>query len=172
VLNPPFVFGPPIHSVAKVSDLNTSVADWYNTVLTQGPTTATPAKLTAGSVFIDVRDLGVAHVRVLEESAAGGERFIIASSSFVWQDWINATNALPKDVLDKLANPSELPKGDPARDSSHPEAKIYINYNTEKAARVLGLGPRSLAKSENFTTYLNISQCAQGMVEEFAKRGW
>lgn len=104
VINPPFVsalimvniadfdqyhqvFGPPLHFVPKLADLNTSAADWYNTVLTSGPTTSMPAKLTMGSCWIDVRDLGLAHVAALAKSEAGGERFIISAGSFVWQDW-------------------------------------------------------------------------------------
>lgn len=33
VLNPPFVWGPTVHEVAKAEDLNTSMVDWYNTVV-------------------------------------------------------------------------------------------------------------------------------------------
>lgn len=39
------------------------------------------------SSFIDVRDLGLAHVLALEKEAAGGERVITSSGPYNWQDW-------------------------------------------------------------------------------------
>jgi nucleoside-diphosphate-sugar epimerase len=33
VLNPPFVYGPVLHEVDKPDDLNTSMLDWFNTVI-------------------------------------------------------------------------------------------------------------------------------------------
>lgn len=33
VINPPFVFGPVLHEVDKPENLNTSAADWFNTVV-------------------------------------------------------------------------------------------------------------------------------------------
>lgn len=71
----------------SLSDLNTSTAEWYNTVLTPGPISADHARLTAGNGWVDVRDLALAHVRTLERHAAGGERIIVCAGSFVWQDW-------------------------------------------------------------------------------------
>ncbi|KAF7973250.1 hypothetical protein HWV62_15763 [Athelia sp. TMB] len=172
VVNPPFVFGPPLHSVPKLADLNTSAADWYNTVLTSGPTTSMPAKLTMGSCWIDVRDLGLAHVAALAKSEAGGERFIISAGSFVWQDWLNIVNGLPKDDLAKLTNAASIPTGQPAHDSTHPETKILFNYKTDKAARILGMGQSHQAQGQGFTAYRTKKQCAVDMVQDFASRGW
>ncbi|KZP04929.1 hypothetical protein FIBSPDRAFT_940735 [Athelia psychrophila] len=172
VINPPYVFGPPIHSVLKVEDLNTSTADWYNTALTKEPTTNAPATLTAGSSWIDVRDLGAAHVAALATPQAGGERLIISAGPFVWQDWINVVNALPKDVLAKLADPSGIPTGDPVHDRSHPETVTLITYKTEKATRILGMGPSQQAHGEGFTAYRTMKESAEGMVKDFASRGW
>ncbi|KZP19766.1 D-lactaldehyde dehydrogenase [Athelia psychrophila] len=172
VINPPFVFGPPIHSVLKVEDLNTSAADWYTTALTQGPVTNTPAKLTMGGCWIDVRDLGAAHVAALATPQAGGERLIITAGPFVWQDWVNVVNELPKDVLAKLADPSGIPTGDPARDSSHPETTTLVTYKTEKAARILGMGPSEQGQGEGFTAYRTMKESAEDMVQDFASRGW
>ena len=43
--------------------------------------------LLQGFCWIDVRDLGEAHVRALETEAAGGERIIVSAGHFLWQDW-------------------------------------------------------------------------------------
>ena len=37
--------------------------------------------------WVDVRDVGLAHALALEKPAAGGERMIISSSAYNWQDW-------------------------------------------------------------------------------------
>lgn len=52
---------------------------------------STPAILAQSSGWIDVRDLGEAHVRALEKEAAGGERIIVSAGQFTWQDWSEYT---------------------------------------------------------------------------------
>ena len=37
--------------------------------------------------WVDVRDVALGHVRTLEVPEAGGERFILSSGPFIWQDW-------------------------------------------------------------------------------------
>ena len=37
--------------------------------------------------FVDVRDLGLAHVLALQKAAAGGERIIVSSGAWTWQDF-------------------------------------------------------------------------------------
>ena len=39
------------------------------------------------SEWIDVRDVALAHVLALQKEEAGGERIIISSGKWVWQDW-------------------------------------------------------------------------------------
>ena len=39
------------------------------------------------SEWIDVRDVALAHVLALQKEGAGGERIIISSGKWVWQDW-------------------------------------------------------------------------------------
>ena len=79
------VFGPVLHEVSSPDALNTSAKDWYDTIIKQSKT---PQQVTAfqGS-WIDVRDVALAHILSLEKPSAGGQRFIITSGNFVWQDW-------------------------------------------------------------------------------------
>ena len=44
-------------------------------------------KLSESASWVDVRDLALAHVLALEKPEAGGERIIISSGSWRWQDW-------------------------------------------------------------------------------------
>ena len=75
---------PVIHEVSTPDSLNTSAKQWYDVVV---KAESTPSALLQGSCWIDVRDLGEAHVRALEKEAAGGERIIVSAGHFNWQDW-------------------------------------------------------------------------------------
>ncbi|KAF7970721.1 hypothetical protein HWV62_23212 [Athelia sp. TMB] len=115
VVNPPMVFGPPIHELSSPESLNTSLADWYETVIAPA---ALGATFTGVSSWIDVRDLAEAHKLALETAEAGGERLIISAGPYRWQDWINAASSLPADTLAVLAHPEHVPKGDPTHGST------------------------------------------------------
>ena len=75
---------PPIHELSSPESLNTSLADWYKTVLVPA---APGATFTGVSSWIDVRDLAEAHKLALETVEAGGERLIISAGPYKWQDW-------------------------------------------------------------------------------------
>ncbi|KAH9487432.1 Putative uncharacterized oxidoreductase [Psilocybe cubensis] len=75
VLNPPFIFGPPIHKVDSSSSLNTSMQSWFDNVV--DGRNITKEDLSDSTCWIDVRDAALAHVLSLEKPEAGGERIII-----------------------------------------------------------------------------------------------
>ena len=71
---------PVIHEISKPESLNTSMMDWYNTVLLEESGGQTAHQLvTTGPPWIDVRDLAFAHVRALQVQEAGGERIIVGT---------------------------------------------------------------------------------------------
>ncbi|KAI8852756.1 hypothetical protein BC829DRAFT_440377 [Chytridium lagenaria] len=75
VCNPPFIYGPPIHEVAKYEDLNTSVkiiADYLTGAIAV-------RNLTLG--YVDVRDVATAHVRALTSEKASGKRIIVSAGT-------------------------------------------------------------------------------------------
>ena len=79
-----------MHEVPSPSELNTSSKDWFMTIFHN---TKTPEFLaTFQNSWVDVRDLSYAHVKALEVPEAGGNRFIISSGNFVWQDWCKLPN--------------------------------------------------------------------------------
>lgn len=91
-------------------------------------------------------------------------------------------NAFPKETLAGLANPSSIPTGTPARDSTHPDARHLFSYDTAKAVRILGMSPANANADVNtneegegekgYTPYRGLEECARGMVAEFVRRGW
>lgn len=88
-------------------------------------------------------------------------------AEFIIVTVVNVANSLPEETRCKLAKPADIPRGDPAQDSSHPEVHHLISYKTEKAKRILDLG-----EGEGSTPYRSMIEATQGMVEVFAERGW
>ncbi|KAF5311861.1 hypothetical protein D9619_003774 [Psilocybe cf. subviscida] len=146
---PPFAFGPPIHDTSLTS-LNASLALWYVVM-----STPKPKELLAGSyLWIDVRDVALAHVLALEEPEAGGERIIVSAASYVWQEWLDALSTLPSNLL-----PSHQDKWQ----RGFPEIcdnKVYMITVNGKQERVLGIKYRTAAET------------ARDTLVEFARRGW
>ncbi|KAH6903380.1 D-lactaldehyde dehydrogenase [Coprinopsis sp. MPI-PUGE-AT-0042] len=149
VINPPFVFGPPIHEVSTSDALNVSVRHWWDNVVSDKP--KTEQALAFSSSWVDVRDLADAHVLALEKDAAGGERIIVSAGGFVWQEWLDIANSIQPSPL----NNHKLPVGFPS------VKKAYnLTYDTTKEKTILGIKHRS--KEEVTRDHL----------EDFAKRGW
>ncbi|KAF8999674.1 hypothetical protein BDQ17DRAFT_1308461 [Cyathus striatus] len=86
-LCPPTVFGPPIQDVNSISTLNGSLRLFYFTVLS--PTSQSKEQVETSTSWVDVRDVGEAHLRALKQENAGGERIIISADVSIWQEWIN-----------------------------------------------------------------------------------
>ncbi|KAH0589917.1 hypothetical protein H2248_000109 [Termitomyces sp. 'cryptogamus'] len=150
VLNPSYVFGPPIHELKSSDALNTSLRLWYDVVVVGGKT---ENFLKTGLAFIDVRDVAEANVLALEKEAAGGERIIISAGPFIWQQWVDVANSLSLPI----PSHSKLPIGYPGLAGT---AKLPVEFDTRKAARILGL------------TYLNQEQVTRDSLADFVKRGW
>ncbi|KAF2105365.1 NAD dependent epimerase/dehydratase [Lophiotrema nucula] len=76
-LCPPMTFGPVVHPVARVEDLNESNAMLWE-IATSSP--STPLPVARVPFWIDVRDLALAHVEAVLRPAAGGKRFVPAAT--------------------------------------------------------------------------------------------
>ncbi|KAF9482945.1 D-lactaldehyde dehydrogenase [Pholiota conissans] len=152
VINPPFVFGPPIHDVNSISSLNTSVQLWIDMVTSTTPKSA--QALLDSNAWVDVRDVALAHVLALEVDAAGGERVVVAEGSWIWQEWLDIANSLPSNPF----STHPLYKGEP--DLLKDEKKYLISYDTCKEHSIFGI---------KFHTKL---ETTKDTLEDFAKRGW
>lgn len=148
-LNPPFVFGPAIHELTDPASLNTSAKAFYDYVAdaSEAEVAGNDFLAKGGGCWVDVRDLAEAHRLALEKQEAGGERIIICSGPFKWQDFIDAANAL--DPPPKLSKP--IPKGRPGSGSGHPHTVHLANYDTSKSDRVFGLKYRTIATTTKDT---------------------
>ncbi|KAJ5469380.1 hypothetical protein N7539_008998 [Penicillium diatomitis] len=73
-LCPPMVFGPTVHPVSSVDQLNES-----NAVLWSVAAGADPLPTARVPAWVDVRDLAEAHVQALMSPGAGGKRYIPVS---------------------------------------------------------------------------------------------
>ncbi|KAJ7439754.1 NAD(P)-binding protein [Mycena latifolia] len=142
---PPFVFGPHINEAITPDALTSSSRRFY-AAFTQP---STPEVLRSGAFWLDVRDLGRAHVLALLEAAAGGERIIVSAGPFFWQD-----------CLDAAPDSSKYQKGDPGatKDAVQP-----IRYDASKAARVLGM---------TGTAYRALEETVRDTVADWEARGW
>lgn len=114
VLCPPMVFGPVVHPVARVQDLNDS-----NSYLWAVASGAQPFPVARVPLWVDVRDVAFAHVEALLRPEAKNMRFLVAApENFSYQraagiihdtfDW--AKTSVPTDG--QGGSVPEWPKGD------------------------------------------------------------
>lgn len=73
-INPPFVFGPPIHDLRSLADTNTSNKRILSAIDGSFKKGVPP---TGSWMWVDVRDVALAHVRAVERPEAGGHRFLM-----------------------------------------------------------------------------------------------
>ncbi|KAI6037909.1 hypothetical protein EDC04DRAFT_2082589 [Pisolithus marmoratus] len=157
-LNPPFVFGPAIHELTDPASLNTSAKMFYDYVADASKAEAAGNDFLAqsGTCWVDVRDVAKAHCLSLEKQEAGGERIIVSSGLFKWQDFIDAANALsPPPQLSK-----PIPKGQPGSGTGHPDTVHLVIFDTSKSDRVLGL------------KYRTIETTTKDTFADYQARGW
>ncbi|KAJ6595879.1 hypothetical protein DFH09DRAFT_1135874 [Mycena vulgaris] len=164
-VNPSYVLGPILHEVSSAKSLNQSTLDWYRAVLSpnsSGMSNEALAREPPAS-YVDVRDVAEAHVLALEKDAAGGERFVVSKSFYVYQDWLDVVQDilpsiqanLPADIpASRLA---ELPKG--VRGAGKAAVRA-IEFDVRKGERVLGISYRSMEET------------AEDSLKDYLGRGW
>jgi nucleoside-diphosphate-sugar epimerase len=132
-LCPPYVFGPPIHAPESQAALNTSNA--YFAMLMHGgwkqqlPPTGT-------WLWVDVRDIALAHVRAMEVPEAGGKRFFITAGHFDMKEVADIAKKNFPEYADKL--PTELM-------SDKPDS-LY-GFDNSRSKEILNLEYRALQSS-------------------------
>ncbi|KAL1885773.1 methylglyoxal reductase (NADPH-dependent) gre2 [Paecilomyces lecythidis] len=133
-INPPLVFGPIVHYLNSLEAVNTSNARVRD--LIQGKY---KEKLPATGIFlwVDVRDVALAHVRAIEVPEAGGQRFFVVSGQFSNKQIADVIRETHPELEDKL------PPKDSPEDLS---PDTYVPDNS-KSVKVLGLKYRSLKES-------------------------
>jgi nucleoside-diphosphate-sugar epimerase len=131
-INPPMIWGPLAHTISGTKDINESNARLYTGLLNSSKDAPMPPN--GVHMYVDVRDLAVAHVAAVTTPEAGGERIIVSSKAMSTQEIAD----LFRKNFPELE--SRIPLGKPGT-SSLPEGAYTIS--NEKAKKLLGVTFRS-----------------------------
>jgi len=123
-VNPPFIYGPLLHQVSSVDQLNLSTKQLHDVFATELP----EEKLgTYAGQFIDVRDVADVHADALERESLAGRRLVVGNGALAWQDLYDAANSLPASTFAGL--PFAIPKGKPG--AADETRKSFVRYSDE-----------------------------------------
>lgn len=130
-LCPPLVFGPVVHYLNSLDAINTSNARIRDMIQGKMKDKLSP---TGTFIWVDVRDLAIAHVKAIELPEAAGKRF-----------FVTAGYMSNKDIADCIReNFPELKSQLPPEDSQSDMPKDVFKYDNSRSVEVLGLKYRSL----------------------------
>ena len=129
-LNPPFVFGPVVHYLNSLESTNTSNQRILGIMQGKMKDKVAP---TGTFIWVDVRDIALAHVRAIELEKAAGKRFFVTAGYMSNKDLID----IIREEFPEYR--SQLPE--------HPDSdmpKEVYKYDNSRSIQVLGLKYRSL----------------------------
>ncbi|KAI9673477.1 MAG: methylglyoxal reductase (NADPH-dependent) gre2 [Caeruleum heppii] len=133
---PPLVLGPIIHYLNSLDALNTSNQRVRNLITGQCKTEIPP---TGTYIWVDVRDLALAHVKALEVDAADNKRFFVTTGLFSNREIADIIRKRYPALEDKLP-PRDAPGG------GYPEEGVH-GYDNSRTKEVLGIEFRGLEPS-------------------------
>lgn len=133
-INPPLVLGPIVHYLNTLEAINTSNQRLRNII--QGKMKAQLAP-TGTFLWVDVRDVALAHVRAIEVEQAGGKRFFVTAGYFSNKDLVEIV---------RQSHPELEPKLPPTDSVSDLPDNIY-EINNARSQEVLGLKYRQLKEA-------------------------
>ncbi|EXJ80703.1 dihydroflavonol-4-reductase [Capronia epimyces CBS 606.96] len=132
-INPPLVLGPVVHYFNSLDAINTSNARIRDLIQGKNKDGIPPSGL---YLFVDVRDLALAHVKAIETPAAGGKRFFVTAGYFS----NGAIAQIIKDNFPQLADKL------PATIEDETPKDVY-GYDNSRSKEILGIEYRSLKES-------------------------
>lgn len=130
-LCPPLVFGPVVHYLNSLEAINTSNARIRDMMQGKMKDKLAP---TGTFIWVDVRDLAIAHIKAIELPEAAGKRFFVTAG---YMSNKHIANCIGKNFPELR---SQLPPDDTEGDM--PE-DVY-KYDNSRSREVLGLEFRSL----------------------------
>ena len=138
-INPPFVFGPVVHHLSSLADINTSNGNMVALIVGKwkGEIPATGVHL-----WVDVRDVAKAHVEAMERPEAGGNRYFVTAGLFSNKEIVPIVRANFPQLADKLPE-----DGTPGGDYPGGSKDNVYKYDNSKATKELGIEWASLEKS-------------------------
>jgi len=123
---PPMVFGPIEHHIEQLKDLNESQRNIYD--YTSGQKKEIEAPRTV--IYVDVRDLALAHVLAYESSKAANQRYFISAGSYSWQDLADICHKeLPGQTKIPVGNPG-APRKEQAIDCSKIKEDLNFKFRS------------------------------------------
>jgi nucleoside-diphosphate-sugar epimerase len=129
-INPPLVLGPVVHYLNSLDTINTSNERVRNMI--QGRTKESGLPPTGVFLWVDVRDVALAHVKALEVPEAGGKRFFVTAGHYSNAEIAEIIKKDFPDLADKL--PSEIKSDKPADiydiDNSRSKQVLRLKYRT------------------------------------------
>ena len=125
------------HCLNSLSALNTSNQRTRDLMTGAAKKSCPP---TINYLFVDVRDLALAHVLAAEKDEAGGKRSLIAGGNFCNKE---IAEIIGEEFPELKEN---LPTGDALQPSTYPEKGTY-GFDNARSKDVLGLTYRSLRES-------------------------
>ena len=133
-LCPPLVLGPVVHYFTGLDALNTSNENVRDMI--QGKFKKDGLPPTRVVLFVDVRDIALAHVRAIERDEAQGKRFFVTAGFFRNSDVADIIKKNFPDLADKLPSNYEA---DPKENG--------FEIDNSRGKKVLGLQYRKLEES-------------------------
>lgn len=154
-VNPPLIFGPLIHQIDKISQINTS-SNFIYSLLHRQPAEDPSSYSEKANLWADVRDVAFAHVAPLADPAKfSGERLFVTSGYYSDQDILDIANKHFPALKGKIA------VGNPGTGSRAIES--VSRYDNEKTTKLLDIKYISLDKS--------LSETIETLVELDEKNG-
>lgn len=146
-LLPPFIFGPSVNSSTIIPLNNSSKMIFKHIFDNQGPDFDYK---TFTSLFVDVRDIALAHVLSLEKPELEGERLFVTSGFSSTQVFLDSANKNFPELKGKIA------VGKPGTGLDY--VPHIFTFNKEKSDKLLNIKYRSIENTivDTFTDYLSV----------------
>ena len=133
---PPLVLGPIVHYLNSLDALNTSNQRIRDIITGKSKEGISP---TGTFIWVDVRDLALAHVKAMELDAAANKRFFVTAGYFSNKEIANLVRDAYPALVEKLP-PRDTETGD------YPKEGLY-KYDNSRVKGVLGIEFRSLKEA-------------------------
>ncbi|KAL3478888.1 NAD(P)-binding protein [Aspergillus californicus] len=133
-LNPTMVYGPIIHHLKDLDALNASnerIRDIAFGKAKDG------LPYTGVFLWVDVRDLALAHVLAIEKPEAGGQRFCLSPGHYTNKEIAEVIREEFPELRDGL------PTGDALKSGDYPSPNGWYGYDSSRSREVLGVTYRS-----------------------------
>ncbi|KAL5343947.1 hypothetical protein BJX70DRAFT_393370 [Aspergillus crustosus] len=133
-INPSLGLGPVVHYLSSLDAINTSNAR-ISRIVRGLEKEGIPPIVTF--LWVDVRDVALAHIRAIEVPEAGALRFFVTAGLYSNKDIVDIIRDAYPELEDRL----------PPKDASSDLPKDIYGYDNSKSTQVLGLKYHSLKES-------------------------